>query len=592
MVFANKSDAEDGSQRSISIWWGDMTDDVVGNSTASSNVESNIHKEDYVGPNACVKCHKKNHASWSGHSHRWMNALATSESVRGDFSDVEISYLGGKVSFYREDGEYRMRLEREATTTFTVNQTLGSRFYQYYIGRQIDGPANHPIVGQRDHVLPLGYWLEQNEWVPVVHIWDTEDEDGERLDPFDPASYIEEYTDYATACNHCHTTFPLAEQLSAAKVNFIANEVPTNLHWSVSDYLKPSLSRSVGSFSEKDVQDLLLHRDTLTAPEHAVTLGVSCEACHLGCREHVADPKIKPSFFPRSPHLRVEKESEELEFGPTHANVNWACGRCHTGNRPRHANGMATWNSTEYSDAMRGRCYTELRCVDCHNPHESIGRKWSKTPAQDDASCVRCHQQFVEPSAIEAHSHHAAGSSGSHCMDCHMPRMNEGMQDVVRTHMIFSPTDAKMLEANEPNACNQCHVDQPITWTQSHLEDWYGKTCSDEAMATAYPDPDQPVAIGWLNSQRESVRLLGADALFRTNSKWAIQDLVKALDDPYLLNRQFARRGLEKMLKVKLSEFGYRHYMQPDERREPIRRILEAAERAVGSVKAIIDDEL
>src|SRR5579884_4161545 len=43
------------------------------------------------------------------------------------------------------------------------------------------------------------------------------------------------------------------------------------------------------------------------ATRYAATLGVSCEACHLGCRAHVeSEGQVPPRFFPTSPHLAVE----------------------------------------------------------------------------------------------------------------------------------------------------------------------------------------------------------------------------------------------------------------------------------------------
>ena len=90
------------------------------------------------------------------------------------------------------------------------------------------------------------------------------------------------------------------------------------------------------------------------ASKFAVTLGISCEACHLGGRAHVESRgRVPPKFFPSSPHLLVETDGRPLEFGRTHDNVNWACGRCHTGGRPQYAAGMSTWNSVEFADAMR-----------------------------------------------------------------------------------------------------------------------------------------------------------------------------------------------------------------------------------------------
>ncbi len=42
-----------------------------------------------------------------------------------------------------------------------------------------------------------------------------------------------------------------------------------------------------------------------------------------------------------------------------------------------------------------------------------------------------------------------------------------------------------------------------------------------------------------------------------------------------LLNRQFAQVGLERMLGIDLRDFGYRFFMTPPERREPIARLRE-----------------
>ena len=149
-------------------------------------------------------------------------------------------------------------------------------------------------------------------------------------------------------------------------------------------------------------------------------------------------------------------------------------------------------------------------------------------------------------------------------MNCHMPRLNEGLQDVVRTHTIFSPTNTEMIQSNQPNACNLCHLDKPIDWTLDHLTDWYGENEALDAIGNAYPDREGPVGIGWLKNQNESVRLVAADALTREGARWALPELVEALDDEYMMNRQFARMGLERMLDVRLSDYGYQFYMTPD----------------------------
>ena len=161
-------------------------------------------------------------------------------------------------------------------------------------------------------------------------------------------------------------------------------------------------------------------------------------------------------------------------------------------------------------------------------------------------------------------------------MNCHMPHLNEGLQNVVRTHMIFSPTNKKMLEAQQPNACNLCHTDQTLHWTLTHLNQWYQADLPVEALTAAVAQPEQPAAIGWLNSDKEAVRLVAADALARNKDTSALAHLINALDDPYLLNRQFARIGLEQMLDIQLVDFGYRFYMTADERQAPLQRLRDA----------------
>ena len=93
--------------------------------------------------------------------------------------------------------------------------------------------------------------------------------------------------------------------------------------------------------------------------------------------------RVLPRFSPSSPYLRFEAD-QPPPSGRSHDNVNWACGRCHVGSRPQFAAGMSTWNSVEYSDAMRGGCYSQLNCVTCHNPHRKIGSRWSPSADEDD----------------------------------------------------------------------------------------------------------------------------------------------------------------------------------------------------------------
>ena len=571
-----KNKFANGATAGLAAWW-DEVPPVLKEGLRPVSSTSNIHPEDYAGPESCAKCHRENYNGWLDHPHHKMNAKATAETVMGDFSgEKDITYQDVHGAFSHDENGFRMRLERDGQMRlFQVTQTIGSRFFQYYVGRLIEGPdSEDSLLRTEQHVLPFGYWLEPQMWVPIVHIVD-EKADGKRDDSF---SINTNHSIYAEGCNHCHTTFPMADML-CRNSGLMARHAPRKLHWHVEPYLEKAHSdvwqpgREPRELSDEQLEEVYLKTTLFDAAQRAITQGVSCESCHLGCQQHVREKERLPDFFPRSPHLFYEAAQGKPKLSRTHDNVNWACGRCHAGDRPQLAAGMSTWNSTEYSDAMRGSCYSQLTCVTCHNPHRAIGEKWPHPPESDDARCLSCHEKYEPAQARTAHTHHPLGSEGSRCMNCHMPRLNEGLQDVVRTHMIFSPTEPRMIESNHPNACNQCHTDKPIDWTLDSLQKWYGKSYSERALTQAYPNRAGPTALGWLKSENESVRLLGADALTRNGDRWALPELLDMLDDSYLLNRQFTSRGLRRGLGVDPQKYGYLFYMNADQRREPLAKL-------------------
>lgn len=562
------------AMKHATVWW----DFPAALAAAAPPAGSNIHPADYAGAESCQKCHPGNYEAWSHHPHRFMNVLATPDTVRGDFSGTaSIAYRGGTAYFEKAGDQYRMRLERgDVKRVYAITQTIGSRFFQYYVGRLLAGPepTDHHFY-HKDHVLPFGYWFDQKEWVPTVHVG-PELPDDQRPDPFMPPDSGRHYAEYSASCNTCHTTFAGADLLTR-RPQLMGEFAPAGvqLHWSVHDYLKDSRPAEVKPLTRSLTDPTAPNPTNFWDAEHyAVSFGVTCEACHFGSKEHVtSNGTVNPRFTPASPNLRVEGAPKDA--GRTTENVNWACGRCHVGNRPTFAAGMSTWNSVEFSDAAKGSCYSQMRCTDCHNPHEALGVAWKRPPEKDDAVCLKCHGQYTAADRRAAHTHHPARSDGDRCLNCHMPRVNEGLQDVVRTHMVHSPTRADLIEANHPNACNLCHVDKPIDWTLGRLKDWYGKTYSEGKVALNYKDRNRAVGDGWLASDNEALRLVAADAIARTRNPAAIPKLLAALDDPYLLNRQFAARSLEQMLGVRPADAGYRFWQSKAERQTPLAALRE-----------------
>ena len=91
--------------------------------------------------------------------------------------------------------------------------------------------------------------------------------------------------------------------------------------------------------------------------------------------------------------------------------------------------------------------------------------------------CLECHgpssPNGPRAASIEQHTHHKAGSAGSECIACHMPRIQQTVADVnVRAHTFrFIPpemTDKYKI----PNSCNTCHKDKSTSWAEQALKQW------------------------------------------------------------------------------------------------------------------------
>jgi hypothetical protein len=582
--------------RDITLWFDEVPLSIQTNSISTAE-DSNIRPVDYAGAETCRECHPENHAKWKGHSHRLMNAMAVPENVLGDFSgQAKIDYVGGTGTFYQQSGKYRMALKRDSITRiYEIERTIGSRFFQYYIGRLVEGSeaADSPMW-KTQHVLPFGYWIDEKQWVPTVHVFRESNTDRENQDPYTE----QEIVGYDASCTACHVTLAGGDwimNLAGGRRLSVFSPRPVGFH--MHGYLKESRPNLLGgrpsseTIKNDEIFDIAQAMGEMPTIQNSMALGVACEACHFGSKKHVEQSTkttsdYLPKFFPAGPHVHAQGKDKEEVLGRNAHNLNFTCAKCHSGGRPEYANGNHTWNSTEYSDAVRGFCYDPARakhasmdfltCVNCHDPHEATGRKWKHTAERDDQSCITCHRRFEKPAAIVAHTHHQAGGAGSRCMNCHMPKINEGLQAMVRTHRIFNPTEPRMIEANQPNACNLCHLEKPIDWTISHLREWYGDghKYDERKLTSNYPNRTGPVALGWLRGTHAPTRLSAAEALARSDQEWALPHLFDLLiNDDNLVHRQFTQKRLEEKFNYDFDTNGYSFYMTAEQRKAAIGKI-------------------
>jgi len=96
--------------------------------------------------------------------------------------------------------------------------------------------------------------------------------------------------------------------------------------------------------------------------------------------------------------------------------------------------------------------------------------------------CSSCHglntQNGPHAASIEAHTHHKAGSAGSQCVACHMPKIEAELPGgpFVSSHTFRFVTPADTDKLGVPNACNTCHADKTTAWAANALRRWSDKS--------------------------------------------------------------------------------------------------------------------
>jgi predicted CXXCH cytochrome family protein len=138
--------------------------------------------------------------------------------------------------------------------------------------------------------------------------------------------------------------------------------------------------------------------------------------------------------------------------------------------------GSARENRMQGNDFVQSLMYTRgVTCASCHDPHGTPNNADLIKPAR--LLCLTCHgpksPSGPHTATIEQHTHHAPGSAGSECVNCHMPKIAVMLGDVmVRSHTFrfIVPSEAERLKM--PDACTTCHTDKSPAWATAALRTW------------------------------------------------------------------------------------------------------------------------
>jgi predicted CXXCH cytochrome family protein len=552
-------------------------------------VRSNILRADYAGSEACAGCHGKQYAAWlDSPMHRMTRDLEQTQ-ISAPFSGNVFRLRDDSLRLERIAGQRFMRLlaksAGERDTLFRVTKVIGGRYREDFVGAEVD-PAS-PLAAARDveRILPVSYLVFNGEWRYKGYSVMVRER-----------SALEPGVVWKTGCIFCHNTAPalslLLDDLYGERAHSYQGsasvELPSNRRprFVVSDEaaLKRALAselsylgtpRDLADYDQKRALTVSIDgtRDGF-GEQHLTELGIGCEACHGGAREHARDPgAVRPTFSLRSEFLRVTTASGGE---PSHAqDVNRTCAKCHTvlfsrypftweGRTRRRDPGGATINSGEARDFLLGGCNERLSCVQCHDPHaeDAKGSLLALEGTQGDALCASCHRKLGDPAALRAHTHHAADSAGSRCLNCHMPKKNLGLAyELTRYHRIGSPTDRERVEGDRPLECALCHTDKSVDELASTMERLWHKQYDKGALRRLYGQDlrvnalEATLRFGKPHEQGTAVAIAGRDRL-----RYLLPLVTQQLANDYPLVRYFARHAIERItaapLPVDMNEAG------------------------------------
>jgi predicted CXXCH cytochrome family protein len=192
----------------------------------------------------------------------------------------------------------------------------------------------------------------------------------------------------------------------------------------------------------------------------------TCIQCHSQGRP-LSPPAVGRAYdwpvgFEMGKHLEDYWQLEEHRFGET--------------TFTHFANGTAHKNRMQGNDFVRSVMYRRgISCNSCHDVHGTENNADLIKPGS--LICLECHgpnsPNGPRAASIEAHAHHKSGSTGSDCLACHMPKIEQTLPDVfVRSHTFEFITPGMTDQFKIPNPCTSCHTDKTTAWAKAALRNW------------------------------------------------------------------------------------------------------------------------
>jgi predicted CXXCH cytochrome family protein len=542
--------------------------------TPAPHVRSNLLRADYAGSRECKLCHAEIYERWSHSPMRGMTRRAARARIKAPFDGTVFRVKNDSVRIEQLGTRKFMRLSNpDGTHLYRITKVIGGRYREDFVGIDVTDAAKPETDRGRgaELVMPVSYVFSTQSWRSKGYSVMVTERPGLAAGPV-----------WGATCIGCHNTLPYLTYL----YDELYGPGAQSYQGKISDHLLPRASQWVASATDDaalaravsdeidalggarpppqtPLHEVLEQAATATRRKldgsHLLEVGIGCEACHGGAREHADDPRVRPAFGVQSPLLRLGPAAGRE---PTRAQqIDRVCARCHTvlfsgypfswegGRRKSASPGGSSTNSGEARDLLLGRCSSQLSCVACHDPHaeDRPENLHALEGAAGNELCARCHTELGSKAALAAHTHHAPDGAGSACVQCHMPKKNMGLgYGLTRYHRIGAPTDQARVLGDRPLECALCHADKSVEQLVSTMERWWGKRYDRSALGALYGDDLRVNALmstlqrGKPHEQAVAIAVLG-----EARSARALPAIAAQLSHAYPLVRYFAKHAIE-----------------------------------------------
>jgi len=516
----------------------------------------------FTGSTACRECHSEQYDSWHGSFHRTMTQVATPETVVAPFDRVRLRSRGRDYLFTREGDQFYCTMAdpdweagaiangvdidraRPPSVKLRVVMSTGSHHMQsYWVSSNVQNMLRQ---------IPWVYLIADKRWVPREDIF---------LAPPDSGRHFAVWNDNCLVC-HAVAGAPkfdlvnikVSTEVAELGISCEACHGPGQKHL---DFHAPGVER-------------LTSQDPVINPAKSAPR-VSAEICGQ-CHAYFKPPDME-TFSKTGYAYRAGDDLSKTHHMITPAELKL---RPDEGERPFWSDGTCRVSGREYSSMVDSPCYQrgELSCISCHSMHSSQPDDQLAKGMLSNQACIQCHTDFEN--RIEAHTHHATGSSGSLCYNCHMPHTTFGLLKGIRSHRIQVPKVLSADKSDHPNACNLCHLDRTLEWSAEKLSEWYGQPKPDLSL----DEREVAASLLWLLRSDAVQRAVTAwhmswpPALEPSGEDWQSPFLAQLLTDDYSVVRYVAATAMKRFPTWKEGAYDY---VGPPSTRESVKKQAVAA---------------